>query len=194
MVEKKRFRVPIKQFSDNFSFYFFAVLIIAFVVSMMIFRVSAESLIIMTTALCMIYFIYTLKSFKIIVKDGKVFIPKKPILKKDIVILDNSFYYKSNLSEWGEELEYPYFFFEKSNIKGVNIVSDKKELENSDKTFPSMFYVSNKEKTVCIEFKSPLVFQKVYEDAEVDENLNNIEKIYVSVTSPTKFIEEIKKL
>lgn len=194
MVDKKRFRIPIKQFSDSFSFYFFAVLIIAFVVSMIIFRVSVESLVILTVALFMIYFIYTLKSFKIIVKDGKVFIPKSPLMKKDAVISSNIFFYKSNLSEWGEDLEYPYFFFEKSNIKSVNIVTDKKELENSDKTFPSMFYVSEKEKTVCIEFKNPLIFQKIDEDTEVDENLNNIEKIYVSVTRPNEFVQDLKKI
>ena len=188
----KRYKTYPKSFLKKFSFYLFAILITAFLAALIFLDTKREVTIIITSAILIIYIFANIRFFKAEIEGSQVYFPKDKIKFDENDT--NFYYYKSNVTDFGDELETPYFVFSKNNIKEAKIVSDMNILKNSEDVFPEMFYATKKDKTICIDFKTPLEFQQYDEDENlsIDESIKKVEKIYISVIKTEEFLKEIK--
>ena len=137
-----------------------------------------------------LYLFANIRFFKIEIDKDKVYLPKDKI--KFGEDNNNFYYYKSNITDLGDELETPYFVFNKNNVKEVKAVNDKNLVKDAKEHFPEMFYASREDRYLCIEFKEPLTFEE-YDDIEslkIDESIKKIERIYVSLKKSKEFIKE----
>jgi hypothetical protein len=140
-------------------------------------------MLIIILALIIIFFLlYNLLFVRI--KNNDVHIPGFELRRNNV---SNSYYYV---------MAYPtntlIYNFDISNVKSISIVNLNKIYDEIDRF--SSYYASNKKRTIYIQFKKPLkglckgLFNMSISDYP------DIDKIYFSVASPEKLVDEIKSL
>lgn len=89
-------------------------------------------------------------------------------------------------------LQEPAIIFSKKNIRYASLKNPGKigSLAGYSKAFFQNYFMKNPEKSVCIEFKNPLKHRKSWYNTK--KLYPDLDKIYVSVDEPEKFIEYVK--
>ncbi len=87
------------------------------------------------------------------------------------------------------------FYFDILNISDMYLVQnpiEKHKLQNRNRRVPSTMFVSDVDKTICIQFKVPLKFLDGF--GRMDDTTSGHSKIYISLADPLKFIMDVKEL
>jgi hypothetical protein len=149
-------------------------------------------------------FYYANRYFLIIDDKGKVIISRsRTAFYNEINTYKLQEVLQFNLSTtFDKDIYYYDFTFDLKNVKKAYLVNDQKEKEeienrihldpNSDPTPIKMFWVTNTNKTVCIQFNTSLEYRSL-EDIAFENKKPTLDKIYVSFNSPEEVIRALSK-